>query len=59
MIRDHTLDLSILEAVRYIKAARALRKARRSGKPTTATHAATKRASMDLSRILADVRQSR
>ena len=54
MIKPHTLDQAIVEALRFVKAAKALR-AQASG----ASHAAALRASMDLTRKLADLRQGR
>lgn len=73
MIKDHTLDRAIVEALRFVKAARALRakrkidfvdfKGRRYVAPphwaVSKEHAAAKRASMDLTRKLADLRQGR
>lgn len=76
MITDHTLDQSIIEATRFIKAAKALRAARKTQSHNhvgrrysnadalyraycSTEHAATLRASMDLTRKLADLRQSR
>lgn len=72
MITDHTLDQSIIEATRFIKAAKALRAARKLSEQRQDVasmpwwygdqireHAATLRASMDLTHKLADLRQSR
>ncbi len=61
MIQNHTLDEAIVEALRFVKAARAVRKARKYGEPGTHPKecGACTRASMDLSRKLADLRQGR
>lgn len=75
MITDKTLDEALVEAHRFIKAAMALRAARKAlraageaayadgGKlyyfGAHAEHAACKRASLDLTRKLADLRQGR
>lgn len=64
MIKDHTLDRAIIEALRFVKAARALRNERKAKRATPwrvgfVTSAAAKRASMDLTRALADLRQGR
>ena len=64
-MRDHTLDCAILEATRFIRAARQLRAARKRDKavgvpvrhPKEAGGA--QRASMDLTSALADLRQGR
>lgn len=72
-IQDETIDATILELARTMKALQALKKVRKQpGKPWThgshsgvtlpievREHAAVKRASMDLSRVLADLRQGR
>lgn len=57
VIKDHTLGQAIVEALRFVKAAKALRT-----KPDTywgPAHASTLRASLDLSRCLVDLRQGR
>lgn len=64
-----TLDQAILEAARFVRKAKELKKARadktcRSGEitgrwSTMVESAACKRASMDLARILADLRNGR
>ena len=85
MIKDQTLDEAIVEAMRFVKAAKALRDGRRSNKTlrvkdrytdnyggqiasvteyhppvsTVAEHAACKRASLDVTRKLADLRAGR
>ena len=74
MITDKTLDEALVEAHRFIKAAKALREARKilARRPAeelkagwgvdtrfTREHAACKRASLDLTRKLADLRQGR
>lgn len=69
MIQEHTLDKAICEAERFLAAAkkyRALASApsgmgmKVTGRwSTVAEHASVKRASMDLSRMLADLRQGR
>lgn len=58
MIQDHTLDQAILEALRFVKAAKALR-ATSPFDYSPRESAAAKRASMDLTRKLADLRQGR
>lgn len=70
MITDKTLDEALIEIMRTKKALEALRKARKAspermnGLPWRAfdqvkEHAAAKRASLDLTRKLADLRASR
>lgn len=61
MIKDQTLDEAIIEATRFIKAAKALRHTRKHGEPGTHPRecGAAHRASMDLTRKLADLRQGR
>lgn len=69
MIKDHTLDEAIIEIARTLKALKKLRAARKIGPAElrektgqyteVALHAAAKRASMDLTRKLADLRQGR
>lgn len=70
-MKDHTIDLVIIEAARLLKAAKALRARRKQLRqvqridpqhPTTRTPreaGALQRASMDLTRKLADLRQGR
>jgi len=60
-MKDHTLDQAIIEAARFIKAARELRRVRKYGEPGTHPRecGAAKRASMDLTRKLSDLRQGR
>lgn len=68
MIEPTTLDNAILEAERFLEKARTYQKriqdpdSLRRGSPYwsgVAEHAAVKRSSMDLTRILADLRQNR
>lgn len=60
MIKDQTLDQAIIEALRFVKAAKALRAARSSEwQCEQKSHAAAGRASMDLTRVLAGLRQGR
>lgn len=68
MITDKTLDEALVEAHRFIKAAKALRAKRKHAidrvdqwvvTDTVVEHAACKRASLDLTRKLADLRQGR
>ena len=69
MTKDQTIDEALIEIMRTKKALEALRKARRlspedkyilSGQWTeVALHAAAKRASLDLTRKLADLRAGR
>jgi len=71
MIQDHTIDQTLIELVRTMKALKALRAARRDKKQVPPVyqdlmesavrreHAAATRASMDLTRKLADLRQGR
>lgn len=60
-MKPHTLDLTILELAKCLRAARALRSARKkaSGKRVPVEAGALRRASMDLTRKLADLRQNR
>lgn len=60
-LKPHTLDLTILELARCLRAARALRSARKAaaGKRTPVESGALHRASMDLTRKLAELRQGR
>jgi hypothetical protein len=64
-MNSHALDRAILEAAQFIKQARVLRAALKLDKVTSrkAKHpresGATRRASMDLTRALADLRQGR
>lgn len=60
-MKAHTLDLTILELARCLRAARALRKARKNsiGKRVPLESGALRRASMELTRRLADLRQNR
>lgn len=75
MIRDITIDQTLIELARTMKALKALRAVRKDAKvglmytvgsdhwavrrETTREHAAATRASMDLTRKLADLRQGR
>jgi len=65
MINDNTLNEAIAEAQRFIKRAKELQAAsnesvgERGHWSTVAEHAACKRASMDLTRKLADLRAGR
>lgn len=76
MITDKTLDEALVEAHRFIKAAKALRAKRKAEshdhlgrrygnaeaicrRVCSIEHAACKRASLDLTRKLADLRQGR
>lgn len=75
MIQDHTIDQTLIELARTMKALKALRAARKDAKvglmytvasdhwavrrETIREHAAAIRASMDLTRKLADLRQGR
>lgn len=68
MIKDQTLDEAIVEAMRFVKAAKALRAKRKATKERAdqwrphnevVEHAACKRASLDLTRKLADLRAGR
>lgn len=69
MIQNNTLQAAIKEAERFIKAAKALQAVRNQPLIETSwgsyppgevrEHAACRRASMDLTRKLADLRQSR
>lgn len=68
MIKDHTLDEAIIEIARTLKALKKLRAARKlpmanlqaTGRYSSIVeHAAAKRASLDLTRKLADLRQGR
>lgn len=60
-MRNHTLDQTILELARCLRAARVLRAARKksAGKRTPVEAGQLRRASMDLTRKLADLRQGR
>ncbi|MFI8608549.1 hypothetical protein ACIGFL_09525 [Pseudomonas sp. NPDC077649] len=60
-MKAHTLDQTILELARCLRAARALRSARKKsdGKRVPVEAGALRRASMDLTRKLADLRQNR
>lgn len=66
MIQDQTIDEALIEIMRTKKALEALRKARKHfeersdqwlPRNDTAEHAAAKRASMDLTRVLAKLRK--
>lgn len=66
MIKDKTIDEALIEIMRTKKALEALRRARKVPGMTTwyysdqiKEHAAAKRASMDLTRKLADLRAGR
>lgn len=68
MIKDQTLDEALLEIMRTKKALEALRKARKGTESSDGfkffqgdakEHAAAKRASLDLTRKLADMRAGR
>ncbi len=72
MIKDQTLDEAIVEALRFVKAAKALRQVRKTSADRqdhhalgwfygdqVREHAACKRASLDLTRKLADLRAGR
>lgn len=65
MIQDHTIDQTLIELARTMKALKALRAARKAaGRGWTYTdqireHASALRASMDATRKLADLRQGR
>lgn len=60
-MRAHTLDLTILELAKCLRAARELRKAlkKEPGKRHPRPSGHLRRASMDLTRKLADLRQNR
>ncbi|MDG9928297.1 MULTISPECIES: hypothetical protein [unclassified Pseudomonas] len=60
-MRNHTLDQTILELARCLRAARQLRAARKAagGKRTPVEAGALRRTTMDLTRKLADLRQGR
>lgn len=60
-MKRETLDEAIVEASRFIRAAKALRDASRPDNPGTHPRetGAVRRASMDLTRKLADLRQGR
>lgn len=64
-MNSHSLDRAILEAVQFIKQARQLRAVLKGDKATgrkvrhPRQSGATRRASMDLTRALADLRQGR
>lgn len=65
MIKDNTLDEAMVEAARFLKAAKALRARRKAADirwmhgDQIKEHAACKRASLDLTRKLADLRTGR
>lgn len=65
MIKDQTIDEALIEIMRTKKALEALRKARKEAdirwlpKDQVKEHAAAKRASLDLTRKLADLRAGR
>ena len=68
MIQDKTIDEALIEIMRTKKALEALRKVRRSAEAErigwshsdqVREHAAAKRASMDLSRVLSRLRASK
>lgn len=74
MINDETIDRALIECIRTMKALKTLRAIRKDpghivdgymGKPycvmpsQVKAHAATKRASMDLTRMLAELRAGR
>lgn len=75
MIQDNTIDQTLIELARTMKALKALRAARKAATETVTTgrnvkryvhhlecmreHSAATRASMDLTRKLADLRQGR
>lgn len=70
MIKDQTIDEALIELMRAKKALEALRKARKDGAPgrlpgewnyidQIKEHSAAKRASLDLTRKLADLRAGR
>jgi hypothetical protein len=76
MIQDHTIDQTLIELARTMKALKALRAARKAAsydwdgrkyinaealcrRECSAEHATATRASMDLTRKLADLRQGR
>lgn len=68
MIQDHTIDQTLIELARTMKALKALRAARKVASSKrigwyqsdqVREHAAATRASMDLTRKLADLRQGR
>lgn len=68
MIQDHTIDQALVELARTMKALKALRAARKRDTEhpdqwrafdQAVEHAAALRASMDLTRKLADLRQGR
>jgi hypothetical protein len=54
-MKKQTIDKSLIEACRFIKAAKLARGAR----PGSKEYGALRRASMDLTRVLADLRQGR
>lgn len=65
MIKDQTIDQAIIECVRTLRALKLLRAERKIMRDLPyrflhpKSHAAVKRASMDLTRKLADLRQGR
>ena len=58
-MRDNTLDKAMLDALTFLRAARALRSARKTGEGVRVASGTVQRASMDLTRRLADLRQGR
>jgi len=58
-MKDSTLDKAMLDALAFLRAARALRSARKRGEGVRVASGAAQRASMDLTRRLADLRQGR
>jgi hypothetical protein len=63
-IQDKTIDLALIELMRTMKALKSLRAARKHGPhfrrgTLLVETAAAKRASLDLTRVLADLRQGR
>ena len=57
-IQDKTIDQALIECMRTMKALQNLRGARKLGSANW-QHARAKRASLDLTRVLADLRQGR
>lgn len=58
-MKPGTLDQAMVAAARFLREARALRKARKEPGTHPREAGATRRASMDLTRTLADLRQGR
>jgi hypothetical protein len=60
-MKSHTLDQAILDALAFVRAARALRKANKTegNKRHPLESGALQRSSMELTRRLADLRQGR